>query len=149
MNNEKEKEKENIQHTINATEGERQLSSVGNNFKETDEVAKDVFLYFLTSNVIGDDVFEPEVIIGKSDIDIWNHYKNFYKNVSYKIDINIIFDNERLLIEREYYRQIVRGGTGTHFVLGRIEISELINYSAMSMLDISRFLYKKTFTELI
>ena len=37
MNN----EKENIQHTINATEGERQLSSVGNNFKETDEVAKD------------------------------------------------------------------------------------------------------------
>ena len=39
MNNEKEKEKENIQHTINATEGERQLSSVGNNFKETDEVA--------------------------------------------------------------------------------------------------------------
>ena len=30
MNN----EKENIQHTINATDGERQLSSVGNNFKE-------------------------------------------------------------------------------------------------------------------
>ena len=27
-------EKENIQHTINATDGERQLSSVGNNFKE-------------------------------------------------------------------------------------------------------------------
>ena len=32
---------ENIQHTINATEGERQLSIVGNNFKETDEVAKE------------------------------------------------------------------------------------------------------------
>ena len=38
-------EKENIQHTINATEGERQLSIVGNNFKETDEVAKDEYIF--------------------------------------------------------------------------------------------------------
>ena len=45
---------ENIQHTINATDGERQLSIVGNNFKETDEVAKDdgIPLEYLTvSNI--------------------------------------------------------------------------------------------------
>ena len=37
MNNEKEKS----QQTINASEAERQLPCVGNNFKETDGVAKD------------------------------------------------------------------------------------------------------------
>ena len=41
MNNEKEKS----QQTINASEAERQLPSVGNNFKETDEVVKDEYIF--------------------------------------------------------------------------------------------------------
>ena len=96
MNNEKEKS----QQTINASEAERQLPSVGNNFKETDEVAKDGYI-FRSSDV---EMMEEHLFIPFEETGLQSISKNPKVLKSFFDKLQIVFgEREGMKIENVYY----------------------------------------------
>ena len=111
---------ENIQHTINATDGERQLSIVGNNFKEkTAKFVKLLWFRIKHSRIV---YYLKLVIFGKTKTDLRNME-----------EIGKLQEEFKLIAERQILASLARNKNPKEFELATKEYIE-----SKQKLDIAR-----------